>query len=279
MVACFRKLPLLRVVEGEAEEDDGLLMELLRNPLSCSLNHSLAISPLAATDVPGAALLRKDLLHSVHLDDAALSGFEEIQHAPLPVLGQCGSEQEPFQAPERIETRLDTLLIIDEVLFDEHVSLVEQKVGLGVPVAQIERCQRDHRALKAFELVGVHDPLRLQPEIFLRNKDEHPLHFVLNGVMSVPEIQQQLDKCLALTRLGNQKGEIAFVVNQPCRHIALIRIVLVALALPWPSAVILAQLAQLTVDLLQRIVSPNKIIYPLEALLCVRVHGGAVACC
>ena len=88
------------------------------------------------------------------------------------------------------------------MLFDKHVSLVEQIVGVGKPVAQVERCQRDHLALKLFEPVGIYDPLGLLPEILLRNKDEHPIVHAFNGVISVPEIQQQHYVCLALTRLG-----------------------------------------------------------------------------
>ena len=41
--ACVRKLELIRCVEGEAEEDDGLLRKLLLNPLLGSLDDSVAI--------------------------------------------------------------------------------------------------------------------------------------------------------------------------------------------------------------------------------------------
>ena len=86
LAACVRELQSLRCVEGEAEEDDGLFLELLPDPVLGSLDDGGAFSKLLATDVPSIALRREDHLHSVHLDDAGLRGFEEIPHAQLPEL-------------------------------------------------------------------------------------------------------------------------------------------------------------------------------------------------
>ena len=86
LFACVREPQSLRCVEGVAEEDDGLILELLPDPLLGSRDDGSAFSKLLATDVPGIALRREDHLHSFHLDDAGLRGFEEIPHAQLPKL-------------------------------------------------------------------------------------------------------------------------------------------------------------------------------------------------